>query len=570
VSLFSGEIDLDAARHVVVRMRGRYLAVPAKPPGLGARIARAALRGYAFVDYETAEHGGRFWLPATQRLEFQAIAPALGDSRAIMRVVSRLRDVAVNDPALAPPALADGSADTTARPPRWWRLTRARGDSMNRFDDWRASLGAATSTLHADDFDDVAPDAWRRTGPPRAEPYVARGSDVVRFDRVQGLFTGAGARVRFRDAAPGLTLRGAGGWAWAERTARGRVELEWEPPAYAGVTTPAYAGGMARDTAPSRWTFGLRASRSLDLTNDFRRALDSGSSLPALFTGLDPYDYVDRRLASAFVRRTLGGRLAAIRVEAGAASDRGASTHVAQGLVRGATPFRQNRGVDEGRYLRSAVTLDLRPDVSAEFLRPGIGGRLYYERGDGDLRYQRAEARVVARLELDAPWPGALRGSTLTVNARGDAGALFAAAPPPQQLFELGGDASLRGYGYKTFAGDRAALGRMSIVYGSPWLRAPIRLGRLAIPGVSPGLSVGIESGAASLSSRGAESSLERLGPRDHGGSLSRASGGARTSLAAGVRLFGGGLFAGAARPLDAHTDRRSGWRTFVTVGADL
>jgi hypothetical protein len=149
-----------------------------------------------------------------------------------MRVVSRLRDVVVNDTTLPALTLADGSADTTARPPRWWRLTRARGDTMDRYDGWRASLGAATSTLHADDFDDVAPDAWRRTGPPRAEAYAARGSDVVRFDRVQGLFTGAGGRVRFRDAAPGVTLRAAAGWrgrsapraaAWSSTGSRPRL-----------------------------------------------------------------------------------------------------------------------------------------------------------------------------------------------------------------------------------------------------------------------------------------------------------------------------------------------------------
>jgi hypothetical protein len=82
VSLFSGEIDLDAARNVVVRMRGRYLAIPARSPGLRTRIARAAMRGYVFVDYETAERDGQFWLPTHQRLEFQVVMPALGDSRA--------------------------------------------------------------------------------------------------------------------------------------------------------------------------------------------------------------------------------------------------------------------------------------------------------------------------------------------------------------------------------------------------------------------------------------------------------------------------------------------------------
>jgi hypothetical protein len=389
----------------------------------------------------------------------------------------------------------------------------------------------------------------------------------VRFDRVQGLFTGAGGRVRFRDAAPGVTLRAAAGWAWAERTARGRVELDWEPaPASSGVTAP------ARDTTRSRWTLGARVARSLDLTNDFRRALDSGTSLPAVLGSVDPYDYVDRRVASLFVRRTLGARVAAVRLELGGASDRGATTHVTQGLVRGPTPFRPNRGVDDGRYLRSVVAIDLRPDVSAEFVRPGVGGRLYYERGDGDLRYQRAEARVVGRLELGDG--GAVAGHAARQHAHGArarrrrrAGRRRAAPAAAVRARRRRGAARLRLQDVRRRSGGGR---RAALVYGSPWLRTPIRLGRFAIPGVSPGLSVGVESGATSLSSAAARASLERLGPRDHDGSPSRASDGARTSVVAGIRLFGGGLFAGAARPLDRHSDRRGGWRTFVAVGADL
>ncbi len=572
-SLFLGDVELDAVRHVVVRMRGQFVAArESAPRGLRGRLLRAALQGYAFVDYETAEREGRYWLPTYQRIEFQVVIPALGESRAVLRIVSRLRDVAVNDTTLAPNAIAQGIApadtppDTApARPARWWRLTRAKGDTLGRFDAWRDPLGALTGTTHADDFDDVAPDAWRRVGPPRVEPYVARGSDLVRFDRVQGLFTGAGARVRFRDAAPGLVLRVAGGWAWAERTARGRVELERDlGPASAGVTR------SGRDTAAGRWTLGVRVARSLDITNDFRNPLDSGSSVAALFGSEDLYDYVDRHTATAYVRRALAGRAAVVRLELGLASDRGATTHVTQGLIAATAPFRPNRGVAEGRYARTALALELRPDVSAEFVRPGVGARLYYERGDGDLDYQRAELRVVARAELGVPWGGPLRGSTLTAIGRGEAGALFASEPPPQQLFEVGGDQSLQAYDYKTFAGDRAGVVRGSLVYGSPWWRAPIRLGPFMVPGVNPGLSVGLEMGGIGVSSNAARRAVERLGPRDEEGSLSRPSGGARSTIDVGLRFFGGALFVGASRALDTHADRPRGWQRVIAVGAEM
>jgi hypothetical protein len=566
-SLFFGDVDVDATRHVVVRMRGQYLAArEAAPKGLRGRLLRAALQGYAFVEYETAERDGRYWLPTYQRLEFQVVIPALGESRAVLRIVSRLRDVAVNDTALAPSAVVAAGGDTLpARSARWWRLTRAKGDTLDRYDAWHHALGALSGTTHADDFDDVAPDAWRRGGPPRVEPYAARGSDLLRFDRVEGLFTGVGARVRFRDAAPGLVLRAAGGWAWSERAARGRVELERElAPASAGATR------SERDSARGRWTLGVRAARSLDLTNDFRNPLDSGSSAGALLGSDDLYDYVDRRTATAYVRHVLAGRAAIARLELGAARDRGATTHVRQGIVSLAQPFRPNRGVDPGDYVRTALTLELHPDVSAEFVRPGVGARLFYERGDGSITFQRAELRVVGRTELGLPWPGRLRGSTLTAIGRGYAGALLGAGRPPQQLFELGGDQVLQAYDYKTFAGDRAGVARASLVYGSPWWRAPLRLGPFVVPGVSPGLSVGAEAGTAVVSSAAAWRSLSRLGARDGDGSLSRPTDGVRSTLDVGLRFFGGALFLGASRTLDAHDDRPRGWRRVIAVGADM
>ena len=566
VGLFLGDVDIDAERHVVVRMRGQYLVASRPAPGLRGRLARAALQGFAFVEYETAERGGRYWLPTYQRLEFQAIAPVLGESRAVFRIVSRVRDVSLDTATTIAevPNVDSAGAAARGRPRAWWRLTRAGGDTLSRFDDWNASLGALSGAAHADDFDDVAPDAWRTTGPPRIEPYAARSSDFVRFDRVQGLFTGAGVRVRFRDAAPGLTLRAAGGWAWAEGTARGRVELERELGAARRTSL-----GTRPDSAAGRWTIGARAARSLDVTNDFRNPLDSAESLGALLGSVDPYDYVDRRIATALARYALGSHAAALRVEVGAADDRAATRHVRRGVI-GTDTFPPNRGIDAGRYVRTAVTAELHPDVAAEFVRPGVGARLFYERGDGTLDFQRVELRVVGRADVGVRWPGALRGSTLTTVARGDVGALVADMPPAQQLFELGGDQSLQGYDYKTFAGDRAGIVRGAVIYGSPWWRAPIRVGRVALPGASPGLSAAVEMGWTSASSAATRRAIDRLGVSDLAGEsapLSRPSDGVRATLDLGLRFFGGALFVGAARPIDGHDDRPRGWRRVVGVG---
>lgn len=546
--LFLGDVDVDVVRHVVVRLRGQYVVPTMNVRGVRGRLVRAAIQAYAFVEYENGEREGAFWLPSFQRVEFQGVIAALGDARAIVRIVSRIRDVAVNDTTL-PEATTIAAAQ--------WHLTRAPGDTIDHYDGWRAPLGTASGVLHADDFDDVAPDAWRRDGAPRMEPYLARASDLVHFNRIEGLYTGGGARVRFRDALPGVTLRGAGGYAWAEQTARGRVELEKE---WVGAHER-----RAESVAASRWSAGVRVSRSLDLTNDFRSPLDSGSSAAAFIGSIDDNDYVDRRLATLTVRRTLARRVGVIRVETGLARDDAARAHVSRGLT-GPDPFRPNRGLDAGRYARTALTVEWHPDVSAEFVRPGVGARLSYERGDGDLRFQRVEARLVSSRDLPLPWPSSLRNSTLTLIGRADGGLLLGTGRPPQQLFELGGGQSLQGYAYKAFAGDRAAMVHTALVYGSPWLRAPIRIGRLFFPGMSPGLSVGLEAGVAEASNDATRLSTLRLGTAD-GVPLSRPSDGTRATFDAGLRFFGGALFIGAARPIDAHADRSGGWRFVLGAG---
>jgi hypothetical protein len=246
--------------------------------------------------------------------------------------------------------------------------------------------------------------------------------------------------------------------------------------------------------------------------------------------------------------------------------------------------FRANRGVDEGDYVRSALTVDLHPDIGAEFVRPGVGARLHWERADGGpfargLTYQRGEARLMGRRGWGLPWRGALTGSELVLVGRGDAGAVWSAAPPSQQLFELGSNQNLPGYGYKEFAGDRAWVARGYVLAQSPWLRAPLRLrvlGRpLVFPGLAPGLSVGAQAGQAEASDDAARAAVLRLGTLPDPATgllvpLSRPTDGVRATMNVGVRFFGGAVFAGAARPLDRQVDRPGGWRWLLTLNQGL
>ena len=528
VLLFDGELALDASRGALVRLRGHFVRVN-EQRGLMGRLMEAV----AFIDYENAEREERFWLPARQRIELQVASPVTGEGRAVIRIVSRFGAVAVNDTTLdaATLAAADSLRAIAAR-----RFSFAPRDSVDRYDRWQGAMGTLTAGMRADDFDDIGPDRWRATGEPRVDITAPRGSDMLRFNRVEGLYTGAGVRVALRDLAPGVTLRATGGWAWAEGVARGRVSVE-------------------RRRAP--WTLELRGGRSLDHTNDFPMPLDSGPSVFSAFGSRDAYDYVDRRTATFATLYRGASRALATRLELGVGDDRYRPSSYVRGPF-GGDRYRENRGVDEGGYLRTAAILEWRPDVSAEFMRPGIGARLSYERGDGTLSWQRAEARVTMRKVF----------GRLAAVARGDVGTVTGSRIPAQQLFELGDRQGLPGYADKEFAGSRAAIVRGQLQYFTRWLQRPVRLGRrITVPGIAPGASIGLQSGWTEIPDATARAAVLRLGLQtDSTGArvpVSRATGGFRATATAGLRFFSGSLFVGAARAVD----QPAKWKALVAFG---
>lgn len=537
--VFTGELDLDAVRQQIVRMRGYFSRVggPANRTGL---LGAARLQGIAFVELVNSELDQSYWLPSYQRFEAQATAPFIGDARAVLRIVSRFRNYEIRAPdGEAVMGISITGPSDTIRV-REHRLTFAPADSMKHFTGWRAELGAASSVVAATDFDDVAPNSWRPTGPPLTTLRPERVDDVVHVNRIEGVWTGLGLTRQFREQMPGLTVRAIAGYAWSEQTARGRAIAE-------------YMRGRMR--------YGVRAGRSLDITNDFRVAFDSGNATNAI-VGVDDYDYVDRRSAMISAARIVHRRFgSAIRVDLGVADDRNARPSMERGLI-GRRRFRDNRQVQEGRYARTALTVDWRPDVNGELMRVGYGGRAYYERGDGDLSYQRVEVRAAMR------W----NSGRVTVAARGDAGHVFGRVLPPQQILELGSSEALPGYGFKEFAGDRAALFRGVVMYRFNRWNVPLRITRrLWLPSPSPALSAGVQAGWTEISSDAARVAIEQLGVVDPNQlalwrPVSRASDGVRATVTGGVRFFGGAVGVLLARPLD-HGGK---WRLLVTFGGQL
>ncbi|MEP6832296.1 MAG: hypothetical protein ABJB74_02835 [Gemmatimonas sp.] len=532
VTVFVGDMDLDASRGTLVRLRGHFVRVrDLKGSRFGFKLADAI----AYLEFENAEREGKYWLPTVQRIELQLSAPVLGEGRYIVRIVTRFPTMVVNDTTLDSATIArTDSIRTFLRR----RLTYASADSMAKYAAWNYEFGAITGGMHSDDFNDIAPDRLRPTGKPRFDIAATRAADVLHYNRIEGLYTGLGAKLSLRDRAPGVVVRGNVGWAWKEQTARGRLSVERK-------------SGL--------WTTVVRAGRSLDITNDFRNVLDSGATLGALGSN-DPYDYVDRKTVSFGIARSSFGKRATLRLDYGFADDRYDPTRLEHGLF-GKGTFAPNRGVDEGSYRRFATTFEWHPNVNAEAVQPGYSARAYYERGDGTLTYQRAELRAVAR-EVRGPF---------TWVVRGDVGEVFGRDIPPQQLFELGRGQNLPGYDNKEFAGSRAAVLRTNFIYTSPFLANPIRLTkRIWIPGIAPGVSAGIQSGWTDARTDAARASIFRLGQfTDSLGvtrNVSRVTEGVRATTSFGLRFFNGAIFAGWARAID----HPASWKFILAGGRTL
>ena len=550
LSVFDGEIDFDATRHQIVRMRGRFVTRLATRRGLRATLSQLpGVVAVAFVEFVNAEVDERYWLPQFQRTEFQATFAPLGGQRSVFRVLSRFSDLSLEATAaadttpdrLSPQGLAEG-AETRATSPV---LTYATSDSISRFGRWQQALGTATSEVSASDFNDFLPDAWRPFGPPRLEFAPAKLDEVFRYDRVEGAYIGAAVGVRFRDAAPGVSARAYGGWAFTEQTAR---------------------GGAAVTFARGRRTAEARVERLLVSTNDFTAPVNAGTIGFTGLLGADDQDYVDRRVAATSLTTSLRSVSTGIfTAEAGVGEDVGEVAHRAWGPFGGS--FRVNRWSANGKYVRGAATLEWHPDVTALFLEPGAGFVASYEIGRGQLNWQRAALTVALRRSLNE----------VVVAGRAQGGIVAGRDIPPQQLYELGGEGVLPGYAYKEFAGDRAAAAGVLVSYTLPYLRRPWRLVRsLMVPGLSPGLAGGVESGWTEASSASVLQAIRRLDPLAPTSCienptafcpppLSIPSGRVRATADVRLTAFGGLLGIGVARPID----RAARWRFVFRFGQE-
>jgi hypothetical protein len=524
--IFRGDLDLDADRKQIVRMRGEFVVLQAHQ-SLRTKLLSSALQGIAYADLINGEVDEQFWLPTYQRLEVQARSRFSTEFTPVVRIVTRFRDHEVRSPADAPLIFPDTGSHRH-------HLTYAASDSVNAFTAWSAEIGAEATSVAASDFDDVAPEEWRTKGASRLDLYAEHTTDVFHFNRVEGLYTGVAAMYRFRDSAPGLTVASHVGWAWSEHTVRGGINAH-----------------LLRD----RWLASARLERWLVNTNDFVPTLEGDATIGALVATIDDFDYVDRWQATVSAARALGRtRAGLLSFEIGPGYDASVFRNVTHGIFHTDSLFRLNRGVATGAYMRESVALELHPNISGEMLEPGIGAGISYTRGDGAVRWQRIEGRLIARH---------VRGA-ITYVGRLDAATVFGGVPP-QQIIEFGENEGLPGYAYKQFGGNRGALLRAAVLYNLPFLRAPLHVRRLfVLPNVSPGVGASIQGGWADASSQAARDALASFGYRvdqrtgvpilgPTGGPIpvTMPTDGVRSTANIFITVFGGAIGFGIARPLD-------------------
>jgi len=241
--------------------------------------------------------------------------------------------------------------------------------------------------------------------------------------------------------------------------------------------------------------------RTLDVTNKFRNQFDS-RALSAL-VGRDAWDYLDRYEGGISLTRSLESQGSIVRLEGARVKESAVSRHLTSSLLGG--KLRPNRNIAPGSYWRGRLTVDWNPEVSPLFAHDGIGFKAELEQGSGDLDYTRVEGRVVMRKNL----------TKLFLIARVHAGAVFSNAPPPQQLFELGGPAGLPGYEYKEFAGDRAVLFRTRLTYPLALLDLPWRINaHLTLPALAPAISLGFQGGFTDTRNAAGTAAVRALGDR--------------------------------------------------------
>jgi hypothetical protein len=509
--LVVGTFYLDPTRAAVARARFGFAG--------RASDLSAALGGLeTYLELDNALWEGRYWLPFQQRRDVVFRSSLLGGAVAA-RVVNRFIAYRFNTgwtPTGPPVALV-------------WKLDSDR----EAFTEWRQEVGEEAGQYSTTDFDDLrlarSTAQGGRGGPPELQLHYESGSDLFRYDRVEGAFLGIGGRLLPPDPRRDRwQLYGTAGWAFAESTARGELRAS-----FGSAAAP-------RPPGPIDWGTTVSVYRRLNAIVPFQPtfAWDWIYTLPALFWGSDSRDYYDAAGVEAFqlVRRGRWDARVGGRVE----REDSVSVHTDRFLFGRATEFGPLAGVEPGTHvaIEAAGGYALGPGAF------GIGNstiaRIQAEAGVGAFHFQRVTALLSTRYRL----------GPLTLATRIDGGHATGKVPP-QKLFRFGSAEGLRGFEPDEFGGSSALLARGRLLVGlPPRSTQPLgRIGFLLIPPLRPSLVLVGESGWTRVDDS-LRDELAHLGARPTDGALS--------SLGLGISLLDDALTVERLVPVGPSASERS------------
>lgn len=421
---FVGSVFVDRASADIVRMTFTFTPASYVDPQLD----------YIRISLDNGLWEGRYWLPYEQRVELRRELRAFDfPAGSVIRGTMRIGDYRFNQE--LPPNFFRG--------PRVVAVPQRMRESFAFEDDLFAGLEAEGlgPLVGMDELRRRATEligTARASGLPRLRLYLPNASSLLRYNRAEGAYAGAGARFAPTASA---TFDLIGGYAF-------------------GADQPELAAGFGKELGPGTW-LRLRAERNIP--RDLGMRAPTAGVLNTLTAAVAGKDYLDLYFATgagATLERRLGGpwRLA---VDVAYEEHRSATLAAETTPWDGDTRFRPVLPVDEGALFAARATLQRTAPTSRA---RGWGAALALEAGTLDGSYLRSV------FEADAHIRSADRATDL--HARAMTG-WVAGDPPAQRLFLFGGPGTLPGFAPASFVGDRFALADVQVsrsVLG-PWIR---------------------------------------------------------------------------------------------------
>jgi hypothetical protein len=513
VSLIVGTFYVDEARAAVARARFGFA-------GRTGGLPRTLGQVETFLELENGLWEGRYWLPFVQRREILMGSRLLG-GEVVVRSINRFMAYDFNT----------GWSPTGQRIQLVWSTEAGQ----QAFADWERPIGADAALYSADDFADLRlATATLRPGRQgwRPQYHYERGRHLFRYNRVEGLFLGVGARLVPPDPRRNrFELYGTAGWAFAEGTPRGELSARW--------------GGAVAPDPTGRLDPGLQlgAYRRLVDIQPFRPTFvwDWIYTLPPLIWGSDPRDYYDAagaELTGSLRSGRWSGRL-------GGRWEQHDSVAVNTGRFLFGTAgagFGPLASVEPGRHLALEVGGGYTVGPGAFGIGNSTVLRAEAEAGLGDFRFNRVNSQLSVRYNLDP----------LTFAARVDGG-YATGGVPPQKLFRFGGLEGLRGYPPNEFGGSSALLARSRVLVGIPPrdARPLARSGMFILPPLRPAVVLLGETGWTRVDPE-LQDALLRL--------RARPTDGFRSAVGLGVSIFDDAITLERLQPVGETEGARARW----------